>query len=397
MEAAAVPETESTATTFSLVRGGPLFALQRRLGLIPAHGLGVARRALTFAALAWVPMMILALWQRRAVGSAIPDPLFYHFDVHARCLVGIPLLIAAENVAERVLPTALADLIHSGTVSGNALPGFAAALHSAEHERDSRVALAVLLGVVTLNAIAGASPELEQVTWATTDVTAKSHLLAGWWHLVVVRPLFSVLIGLWIWRLVVLWVLFRKIARLDLRLVPTHPDRVGGLGALKGVPAIFVPVILGLSIMLAARIGYEVVHHGLGVPPNVFWLLGTYTVSVVAVFQSPLLALAPVLFRLRQTALRDYGMLVGRQGRLVHRRWIRGEPVANTDLFAAPEIGPVADALSMYEAVAAVRVLPLDRQTVALLAIAALIPMLPVIALQVPLKEIALKLAAVLL
>ena len=48
---------EAEQIALSLVRGDPGFRLQRRLGLVPAAGLGVVRRAAILAAITWLPIL----------------------------------------------------------------------------------------------------------------------------------------------------------------------------------------------------------------------------------------------------------------------------------------------------------------------------------------------------
>ena len=55
----------------------------------------------------------------------------------------------------------------------------------------------------------------------------------GWWYLYVARLIYFTLVLAWLWRLVLLFELCRRFIRLDLALVPTHPDRLGGLGFLR--------------------------------------------------------------------------------------------------------------------------------------------------------------------
>ena len=57
-------------------------------------------------------------------------------------------------------------------------------------------------------------------------------------------------------------------------------------------------------------------------------------------------------------------------------------------LLSAPEIGPVADTLSLYEAVKRMRPVPLGKAAVLAIALPALIPFIGVLALQIPLKEL---------
>jgi len=54
---------ESNAAQFSLVRDDPFYRLQRRIGLIPAQGDGFMRRAVLYAMIAWLPLVV-ASWPR---------------------------------------------------------------------------------------------------------------------------------------------------------------------------------------------------------------------------------------------------------------------------------------------------------------------------------------------
>ena len=57
-------------------------------------------------------------------------------------------------------------------------------------------------------------------------------------------PLFQFLLLRWYFRLFV-WARFLwQVSRIELRLVPTHPDRCGGLGFLGAVAYAFAPVLL---------------------------------------------------------------------------------------------------------------------------------------------------------
>ena len=62
----------------SLVRGDALFRLQRRIGLVPAEGLGVRRRAIFFALLTWAPIAVWAALSHRALPGTVAEPLLQH-------------------------------------------------------------------------------------------------------------------------------------------------------------------------------------------------------------------------------------------------------------------------------------------------------------------------------
>ena len=87
-------------------------------------------------------------------------------------------------------------------------------------------------------------------------------------------------------------------------------------------------------------------------------------------------------------AIPAYSALVGEQGRLVHRRWILRESVDDVPILDAPEIGPVADAATMYDAVKRMRVVPIAKAAIVKILVPIALPMIVVAALQVPLKQL---------
>ena len=72
---------------------------------------------------------------------------------------------------------------------------------------------------------------------------------------------------------------------------------------------------------------------------------------------------------------------------------IQCETVPDTPILDAPEIGSVADANAMYDAVKKMRGVPIGKGAVMKVLVPIALPMILVAALQVPLKELLLKLA----
>jgi hypothetical protein len=77
------------------------------------------------------------------------------------------------------------------------------------------------------------------------------------WGLGVVRR--AVFFALLTWlplvaRLALLFVLLGRIARLDLSIVPTHPDGAGGLGFVKDMPKAFSLLAFATSAVVASRL-----------------------------------------------------------------------------------------------------------------------------------------------
>jgi hypothetical protein len=106
------------------------------------------------------------------------------------------------------------------------------------------------------------------------------------------------------------------------------------------------------------------------------------------------LALAGPLAAAKRRALLEYGALVGEHGRLVRRRWILGEKPADDALLQAPEIGPVADTLAVYQAV---RSVPFGKSTLLGNPVPTLLPIVVLVSTQIPIKEVLKKIVGTLL
>jgi hypothetical protein len=82
----------------------------------------------------------------------------------------------------------------------------------------------------------------------------------------------------------------------------------------------------------------------------------------------------------------------GQHGRLVRRRWIAREPDVESPLLQAAELGPVIDIVSMYDVVEGICSTPIGKRALLAIVLPALLPMISVFALQIPVKEMLLKL-----
>lgn len=391
-------ESRSDDLSFSLVCGDPWFRLQRAIGLIPATGLGIIRRCLVFALVTWLPLAIWALLWNRAFPGEIEEPLLRHFGIPARCLVAIPLFLLAELVGDFIPRRLVAYFVSSGLVADEARPQFAQIVRAAERLRDAWPAWAGMAVLVLLFVIVDHDPaHLHELVWATAGGAGSAWLgFGGWWFLFVVRPMFLMLLLAWLWRLVVYAVLLWRISHMPLQLVPTHPDRAGGLGFLEEMTFIFSPVVFAMSAVIASRWGHDVLYHAADV--HSFMVpLALFVVAMLVLYLGPLALFFGRLLRLKRESLLEYGALVGRHGRLVRRRWITQEPVVESPLLQADELGPVIDTVSMYDVVEGIRPTPIGKRALLAVVLPALFPMIPVFALQIPVKEMFLKLLKALL
>jgi hypothetical protein len=383
---------------FSLVRGDWPFRIQRAVGLIPADGLGVGRRALALVLLTWVPIVLWASLTDRALPGHVAEPLLEHFGVHARCLVAIPLFVVAEATFHAASRQIVPYFTSSGLVVPEEHSRFREAVRGAVALRDRSLPWMLVAGLVIAWIVARPiAADVHEVIWAE-ETAPTFHLgFGGWWFLYVVRPIFTTLLLAYLWRIALLGVLLRRIAALPLSIVPSHADRMGGLAFLERVPLALSPGVLAISAVLASRWGHDVAFHGvelrsLGMPAAMF------LVTLAAVVLAPLLAFSGPLRRARWQAQLDYGAVVGEHGRRVRRKWILREPVDDREgLLSAPELGPVADTVALYEAVKRMRPIPIGTQALAGVLVPAVLPLVAVAAIRIPIKDMLLTILKTLL
>jgi hypothetical protein len=377
----------------SLVRGDLLFRLQRKVGLIPEQGLGIMRRALFWSLLAWLPTAVWAWMKSGFLPAEGSESLLVHYAVNARLLLAIPLFIMAEGMMHSTLTNLLPRLVSSGVVPPPQLEHLRAVLTGIARLRDSVLPwIAIAAALISFFWIAAPQELPHELLWVgaqAADGPSRSASIGfgAWWYLYVGRTIFLALLLAWFWRLVLLGVLFKRIAGLELSLVPTHPDRCAGLGFMARIPIMFVLVVLGISAVFASGWAHQLVYHGVHI--------SSLRIEIIAfIVVLPLLCLLPffsflgLMLRTKKQGLLDYGDLISGHGRLVRERWIEGKLIEDAPILDAPELGPIADTAAPYELIAKIRPLPLTMGSLVPLVGAAVLPMIILVALELPLKTI---------
>jgi hypothetical protein len=376
----------NAARSFSPVDSEPPLRWQRALHLAPKVGLGVARRAIFFALFGWLPIAIWAVMRGRFVEAAVGEPLLQHYGVHVRCLMAVPLLIAGEATLHNAALHYFPQFLTSGLVDDVTAPRLDAALRTVWRWRDSSVPWMFVFGaVLAWTVVDRGGIQSDALSWALD--TQGAIAFGGLWFIYVVRPMVIGLLLGWIWRIVLIVMLLVRISRLQLLLVPSHPDRVGGLGFLERLPEAFAPVTFALSAMLASRWAHEILYHGrtldaLKLPAAMFVVV--WSLLLLA----PLVVLMPRLRAAKRAALPFYAAMVAEQGRLVRQRWIDGTTNTDSPLLEPTGVGPIADAAAMFSAVRSMRSIPIGKASLVAIALPISVPLLALVALQIPIRSL---------
>ena len=386
------------APDFSLVLGGPLFQLLRRAHLTDDALSLLRQRMLVGALLCWLPLLLLSILEGKLLGG-VALPFLWDVEAHARFLVALPLLVAAELVVHQRMRHVIRQFLDRQLVPEESRARFQAAIASALRLRNSVLAEVLLIAFVYGVGVLIVWRQYvapDAATWYATPAAGGSRLsLAGAWFGYVSLPVFQFLLVRWYFRVFV-WARFLwQVARIELRLVPTHPDRLGGLGFLSGTVYAFAVLALAHGAMLAGQLASRIFYLGARLPDFKAEVAVTVAFLLCALF-GPLLAFAPQLAAAKRAGLREYGWLAQRYVREFDAKWLRGGAPAGAALVGSGDVQSLADMGNSFEVVKGMRIVPVTKEAVVQLAAATLLPIAPLLLTMMPLDELLRKLLGVL-
>ena len=376
---------------FSLVLGGPLYQLWRRTGLAGDALQYPYRRVIVWMTLAWLPLLLLSLFEGLAWGERVAVPFLYDVDIHLRMLVALPLLILAEPVVHQRMRLVVRQFVHRDLIPEPSEARLEAAVASAMRLRNSMTAELLLLAfvyVVGVGFVWRTQVALDVTSWYGMRVDGRlSPSLAGWWMGLVSLPALQFLLLRWYFRLFI-WTRFLwQMSRIELRLMPTHPDRCGGLGFLASVSHAFAPVLLAQGVLLCGMIANRIFFMGeqlIGFKVDIIGLVFVLLFFVLG----PLLVFAPKLAAAKRAGLREYGELAKRYMDEFDHKWLRGGAPPGEPLMGSADIQSLADLSNSFEVIKDMRLAPFNLQTVLQLAVITLAPLLPLTLTMISLEEL---------
>jgi hypothetical protein len=369
---------QEKVTDFSLVMGGPIFQLFRKAHLTGDHLELLHRRLLTIISIAWLPMLVLDLAASR---SGIPGRLTFLHDVEvqARFLVALPVLIVAELIAHSRLRLVVQRFVERPIVRGEDLPRFEAAIESAVKLRNSiPVELALLLLVYTLGLwLWGSRVGIESPTWYAMP-GGRWHLTpAGYWYVFVAIPILQFILLRWYLRFFIWYRFLWRVSKLNLHLVPIHPDRCAGLAFLGKSAYAFGPILFAQGAMLAGLVASRVLYRGESLLS--FKLqLGGFVVFFVLAILAPLLMFTPRMAAAKRKGLADYAQVAQGYVDKFEEKWVLDTPPSD-EVLGSGDIQSLADLNNSYDIVRGMRPVPFGLDDISRLALATAAPLAPLL------------------
>lgn len=374
-----------------LFDGSPLLRWERSLGLVQPGPPPFARRALLAVLIAWLPLAIMATARLLISADASAKAFFSDFAVHARFLVAVPALILAESECIPLLGRIVNHFAETGLIVESDTARFQVAVSSTRRLLDSTVGNVVTLALTYL-AVAVMAAYFSTDAWPAWHLRESSGVSrlspAGWWHALVSLPLLLLIFFGWLWRLI-LWTRFLFLmSRLNLHLVPSHPDRVGGLKFVTSSLRGFRLISFALGAIVAGSIATRQVHQGAD-PRDFKNLLIGLLILLPILFAGPLTIFFKKLRETKRLGIFAYGALARTVGTQFEERWTRHKGSADESSLQVQDFSATTDLYAVAENVYEMREVPFTlRDLIGPVGIAAMLPFLPVVLLAMPLEMI---------
>ena len=364
---------------FSLVLGGPIFQLFRRSHLAGDHLELLYRRLISIALVAWLPLLLLATLGS-AAGNAGRLSFFHDVEVHVRFLIALPVLVGAELIVHSRIRPVVRRFVERRIVLPQDLPRFHSAIESAIRLRNSvRVEVGLLVFVYTFGLwLWHGRIGIDASTWYAMR-GGRWHLTpAGFWYVFVSIPILQFILLRWYLRLFIWFRFLWHVSRINLNLIPTHPDRCAGLAFLGKSAYAFGPILFAQGAMLAGLVASRVLYRGESLLSFKLQAGGFVAFFVVAIL-GPLLMFTPRMARAKRKGLADYGLLAQRYVESFEQKWVLRDPAASEELLGAADIQSLADLGNCYALVREMRSVPFGLEDITRLAAATAAPLLPLL------------------
>ena len=207
--------------------------------------------------------------------------------------------------------------------------------------------------------------------------------LVGWYAVLVSATIFQFLVALTLWKWL-LWTLFTfKQSKLNLRLMPTHPDQNGGLGFLGLTPLAFAPLAFAATLVIGAVWRDQILHQGTHLlsyrGPGI-----ALFVIIVFLGLGPLVFFVPRLAALRRKGILQYAILGQIQSVEFHAKWVLNPARNEVELLDAPEVSTLCDYGQAYDRIEKLNPFPTDKAALLALVLAVAIPALPTVLAEIP-------------
>jgi hypothetical protein len=209
----------------------------------------------------------------------------------------------------------------------------------------------------------------------------------GWWFAVCSAPLLRYIVYRWVYRYLLWAVLLWQISRLQLTLMPTHPDRAAGLNFPAMTQRHFGILACAVGCSVAGRVANTILFEGAPLASFKFSLAGFLVLSVI-LGVLPLALLIPKLKKVRKEGLLEYGRFAKTYTESFDRKWVHYGARPSEPLLGTADLQSLADLGNSFAFIEQMKKAPISRKLIQQLAAWTAIPLVPIVIFGTPTPEL---------
>jgi hypothetical protein len=191
-------------------------------------------------------------------------------------------------------------------------------------------------------------------------------------------PIVQFILLRWYFRLFIWFRFLWQVSRLNLNLIPSHPDRCAGLAFLGKSAYCFGPILFAQGALLAGPLASRILYGGESLLSFKFEI-GGFVVFFVLAILGPLLMFTPRMAQARREGLANYGLLAQRYVESFQEKWVVCGPNNAEELLGVSDIQSLADLGNSYSLVRDMRTVPFGLEDITRLAAATAAPLVPLL------------------
>ncbi len=336
-----------------------------------------------------LPPLLLSVWSGTAWGSAVDIPFLHDASALARLFAVVPILIIASGAIGMQLGNAMQYLESSSLIPDSEMPEYEDAKADLGRRANSLwielllLVVALLIPWIAMRWFPVLDPRSDLSTWASGSSGGTTLSAAGWWFGMVSRPLVGFFLLLWAWRYIAWGLFLRRVGKLELAILPAHPDGIGGLNPVTRAHLSFVLIGFALHAALSGTLADELLHAGATIAQTGTEIAFFMVVSIFAL-AAPLVVFVPGLLRAKNEGLVEYGWLAHDLTGAFDTRWQAG----GAGLLDTADPSAMADFGADYDLVRSMNSFPLGLKQLTSIGVILFIPFAFLVLTQISLSEL---------
>jgi hypothetical protein len=332
--------------------------------------------------LCWLPLAALSYLQ---LGWDQFYLLFLRdIATHVRFLLVLPILLFARRSVNISFNNTIHFFYQTKIVDPENKDQFERVMTKMEKWRGSKIVdFLIVLLVYSAFYLQGHNRINEHSTYAPWSMVDDKITSAGWWYIFFCLPILQILLYRWLYTILI-WIIFLKnLSKVNLHLSALHPDGVGGLGFLQYTQLSYFPVALAFSALTAGVMNNVIIFAKASIVDYKI-AIGSILIFVLLLFIFPLMLLLPLLAKIK----RKYFMQYSLQSWPVAREYEDQLKAFSATGEEKPDASWHVDLVGSFEKTKDMKTILVDKTMLIAFGAAVILPFLPVMAQQVPLKEI---------